>query len=138
MKHPVHPLVVHFPIACWSLSTLGDLMGIFYFHNQTQAIEFLLLIGCISAIVAMAAGLYEVVKIKITVQISATIDQHMYAAVFALGFYSLSLYLRWDEHLFTKPTIWAVTTSVFGFISLVIAGWYGATLVYRHGVRVKK
>lgn len=138
MKHPVHPLVVHFPIACWSLSTLGDLMGIFYSHNQTQAIGLLLLIGCISAIVAMAAGLYETAKIKNSDPISTTLDHHMYAAMIAWGFYSLSLYLRWDDHLFTPPTMWGIVTSVLGFVSLVIAGWYGATLVYRYGVRVKK
>lgn len=138
MNHPLHPLIVHFPIACWSLSTLGDLMGMFFTHNQTQAIELLLLIGCISAIVAMAAGVYEITKIKDIEPISTTVDHHMYAAMIAWVFYSLSLYLRWDNHLFTKPTLWAIGTSILGFISLVIAGWYGATLVYRYGVRVKK
>lgn len=138
MNHPLHPLIVHFPIACWSLSTLGDLLGMFFTHNQTQAIELLLLIGCISAIVAMAAGVYEITKIKDIEPISTTVDHHMYAAMISWVFYSLSLYLRWDNHLFIKTTLWAIVTSILGFISLVIAGWYGATLVYRYGVRVKK
>lgn len=136
MKHPLHPLIVHFPIACWSLSTLGDLVGIFYSHNQTQTIGHLLFIGCISAIIAMAAGLYEVVKIKDSEQISTTIDHHMYAAMLTWTFYALSLYLRWDEDLFTNPTTWAIVTSVLGFVSLIVAGWYGATLVYKHGIGV--
>ncbi|WP_343251093.1 DUF2231 domain-containing protein, partial [Pseudoxanthomonas sp. KAs_5_3] len=25
MRHPLHPALVHFPIACWSLATAGDL-----------------------------------------------------------------------------------------------------------------
>ena len=27
MKHPLHPALVHFPIACWSLATLADIAG---------------------------------------------------------------------------------------------------------------
>lgn len=138
MKHPVHPLVIHFPIACWSLSTLGDLTGIVFSHNQEQAIGLLIIIGCISAIVAMAAGLYEIGKIKDIDLIEHTVDRHMNAAVTAFIFYSVSLYLRWDNGLSTQPNIWAIATSLIGLVSLITAGWYGANLVYRHGVRVNK
>ena len=138
MKHPIHPLVVHFPIACWSLSTLGDLTGILLPNSPTQLIVLLMFIGCISAVIAMAAGLYEIGKIKDIGPIEYIVDRHMYAAVTAWGFYSLSLYLRWDNGFSTEPNIWAITTSVIGFVSLIIAGWYGANLVYNHGVRVNK
>ncbi|MFW2373192.1 MAG: DUF2231 domain-containing protein [Gammaproteobacteria bacterium] len=134
MKHPVHPLVVHFPIACWSLSTLGDLTGIVFSHNQAQAIVILMFIGCISAIVAMAAGLYEVGKINNIDPILTTVDRHMYAAVTAWCFYSLSLYLRWHDGFSNDPNSWAIISSVIGLVSLIIAGWYGANLVYQHGM----
>ena len=138
MKHPVHPFVVHFPIACWSLSTLGDLTGIMFTNSHTQTISLLMLIGCISAIGAMAAGLYEISKVKDSISISNIVDHHMYAAVATWSFYSLSLYLRWDHGFYSAPNIWAIVTSVVGFISLIITGWYGANLVYTHGVGVNK
>jgi len=138
MNHPVHPLVVHFPIACWSLSTFGDLTGIMFTNSHTEAIGLLMLIGCISAIAAMAAGLYEISKVKNIDPASNTVDHHMYAAVAAWCFYSLSLYLRWDDGFYTEPNIWAIVTSVVGFISLIITGWYGANLVYTHGVGINK
>ena len=28
MRHPLHPALVHFPIACWSLATAADLAGL--------------------------------------------------------------------------------------------------------------
>lgn len=138
MKHPVHPLIVHFPIACWSLSTFGDIARVFLTTNLTQVIGTLLIIGCVSAIFAMAAGLYEVVKLKNIEQHSNAIDQHMYAAITAWGFYLVSLYLRWNDGLSTAPNMWAVVTSIIGFTCLVIAGWYGANLVYVYGVGTKK
>lgn len=138
MKHPLHPLIVHFPIACWSLSTLGDLTSILFSNSHAESIVLLMFIGCISAVVAMAAGLYEIGKIKDIDPIVYIVDRHMYAAVTAWSFYSLSLYLRWDNGFSIEPNIWAIIASVIGLVSLIIAGWYGASLVYLHGVRVNK
>jgi uncharacterized membrane protein len=138
MKHPVHPLIVHFPIACWSLGTLGDLTGILFSHGQSQAIGLLIIIGCISAVIAMTAGLYDLGKVKDIQPIERIVDRHMYAAVIALSFYSLSLYLRWSDDFLIEPNKWAIVTSIIGFISLIIAGWYGASLVYVYDIGTKK
>jgi len=138
MKHPVHPLIVHFPIACWSLSTFGDIAGMFLTINLSQAIGVLMFIGCVSAVCAMAAGLYDVTKLKDIEQISDVIDHHMYAAITAWSFYLLSLYLRWEEGLSVAPNMWAAVTSIVGFICLMITGWYGANLVYVYGIGTKK
>lgn len=134
MNHPIHPLLVHFPIACWSLSTLGDLATIFLPYPLVPIISLLLFVGCITAIIAMSAGLYEVSKIKDIESIQKTVDMHMYAAVLAWCFYCISLYFRWDNHFVNEFNLWATSTSVIGFISLMVAGWYGGILVYRHGV----
>lgn len=138
MKHPIHPLIVHFPIACWSLSTLGDLAGLVFTTNLAQVVGTLMLIGCISAIIAMAAGLYDVRKINNDTQIENNVDKHMYAAATAWCLYSLSLYSRWDGNIFNNPDTLAITASVIGLVILFITGWYGATLVYQNGVGVNK
>jgi len=138
MTHPVHPLLVHFPIACWSLSTFGDIVGMFYPTGFTQAIATLMLIGIISGIAAMAAGLFDAVKYKHIEHLSNPIDKHMYAAITAWSFYLVSLSLRWDDALSMVPDMWAIVTSVAGAISVMVAGWYGGNLVYVHGVGTQK
>ena len=30
MSHPLHPALVHFPIACWSLATVTDLASLYW------------------------------------------------------------------------------------------------------------
>lgn len=138
MKHPLHPLIVHFPIACWSLSTICDLAGLVLTTNLAQAVGMLMLIGCISAIIAMALGLYDARKIYNNARTAHIADKHMYAAATAWCFYSLSLYSRWDGHVFNNPNISAIITSVIGLVILFVTGWYGATLVYQYGVGVNE
>ena len=141
MKHPLHPLIVHFPIACWSLSSLADLAnlaGLVLTTNLAQAVGILMLIGCTSAILAMAVGLYDARQIYDNAQIENSVDKHMYAATTAWCFYSLSLYSRWDGHVFNNPNVTAIITSVIGLVILFVAGWYGATLVYQYGVGINK
>ena len=138
MKHLLHPLIVHFPIACWSLSTLGDLAGLVLTTNLAQAIGILMFVGCISAIIGMAAGLYDARKIVNNAQTENTLDKHMYAAATAWCFYSFSLYSRWDGYIFNSPNTSAIITSVIGLVILFVAGWYGATLVYQYGVGVNE
>ena len=97
-----------------------------------------MLIGCISAVFAMVAGLYEISQIDNKEAISEKIDYHMYAAIAAWCFYLLSLYARWADGLATEPNVWALAMSIAGFLCLVIAGWYGANLVYVLGVGSRK
>ena len=36
MRHPIHPMLVHFPVATWSISTLGDIAGLFTNEQVSQ------------------------------------------------------------------------------------------------------
>jgi uncharacterized membrane protein len=136
MRHPIHPLLVHFPIACWSLATLDDLLGLLVSHDFSRIVGFLLLIGCVSAIPAMAAGLSESLKLRDVDLLVKVAGRHMYFAASSWCCYSLSLYLHWDNGTFMVPDEWIIVTSMLGFICLIFTGWYGAGLVYRHGVGV--
>lgn len=137
MKHPIHPIIAHFPLVCWSLTSLGDLTNRFFDTQLSHAVGILLSIGCISAIVAMIAGLFELTKIKNRDLVAVTADRHMNAAVLTWSLYATSLFLRWDNGFATHLNTWALVTSLTGFIVLTITGWYGGKLVYQFGVGTK-
>ena len=123
MKHPIHPIVAHFPLVCWSLTSLGDLTNRFFDTQLSYSIGIILSIGCISGIVAMIAGLLELTRIKSQDSISITAERHMNAAVLTWCLYTTSLFLRWDNGFVLHLNNWALITSLTGFLGLIITGW---------------
>ena len=57
MSHPVHPAVVHFPVACWVLATAADVLGLFWAPPWLWPLAFALaVLGCGFGLLAAAAG----------------------------------------------------------------------------------
>lgn len=133
MAHPVHPAIVHFPIACWTISTLGDIASIWLGEPAWRISGVLLIIGTVTAVAAMATGLLELRKIDSSERVSRTADIHMQFVLAAWTFYALSLLMRWTENL-GPPGAVETALSCLGLITLFVAGWYGGKLVYEHGV----
>lgn len=136
MKHPIHPMIVHFPIACWSLATLGDLLSIFSKLQLDKSIAIILAIGCATAILAMIAGFLESLKIAEIdkEKIEKTLDMHMYLAMTCWCLYMFSLLERWHNGHFVPVSTLALISSFSGFILLAFVGKKGGDLVYKYGV----
>lgn len=137
MNHPMHPALVHFPIACWTLVTAGDLLGFFYTINNDQLITsvgILLCIGLVFALGAMLAGLMEVDKLAKNPQAKRTALWHVGMVCLSFCFYSASLFFRVQAQQFIAADFWAIACSLGGLMSLLVGGWLGGQLVYHHGV----
>jgi len=134
MKHPIHPMLVYFPIACWSIATCIDVISPFYNLQQFEISGVLILIGLLLAFPAMLSGLIEIIKIDNASAAIAIVNKHMLFVLATWMFYAISLYIRFDKMVISQPDWLAITTSVFGFISLSIAGWYGGNLVYNYNI----
>ncbi|MGO4223447.1 DUF2231 domain-containing protein [Lysobacter sp. TAF61] len=138
MKHPLHPALVHFPVACWSLATAADTVGLFRAASYWQLSGLLLAIGTLVATVAMAAGLAELPDLEPGSTPSRDARRHMLLAATAWSCYAASLFLRIEEGALTRPGALAIGLGVLGFLSLCGAGWMGGRLVYEHGIGVRK
>ena len=137
MAHPVHPAIVHFPIACWVLGSLADLSGLFFTETATEFAGILIMLGTLLAIPAMATGVMELIKIDSAAVEYQIASRHMNLILLSWTFYAVSLLLRFNNADSVNEWV-GILLSLVGLLFLSLAGWYGAKLVYEYGVGVKR
>jgi uncharacterized membrane protein len=136
MRHPLHPALVHFPIACWSLATVADLASLVWGEPAWRLAGMLLLAGIGFSIPAMLAGFLELARVAEDNPAIRDVNRHMIMVMCALAFYTASLFLRLHGTRFVEPGWLAIGSSVLGFLFLAAAGWLGGRLVYGHRLGV--
>ena len=135
--HPLHPALVHFPIACWTLATAADCAGLFW---PTQAWPFagaMLALGMATALAAIATGFLELLRLAPDHPAMGDLNTHVCLVLAAFCAYLGSLLLRMRGHWPIDPHWPALAFSVVGFLLLCAAGWFGGRLVYHHRVGVE-
>ena len=136
MRHPIHPMLVHFPIACWSLATLADLVSLLYGEPYGWLAGVLMLAGLLLAMPAMLAGLMDMTKIEAHSRAIDIVNQHMIVVIMSWSLYALSLFARTEGTTINTPDFIAIALSLLGFIFLGAAGWLGGKMVYELGIGV--
>ena len=134
--HPIHPMIVPFPIVCFIGALVTDIAFIKYgadaAHGWAVASRILLLVGLIMAALAAVTGLTDFFGEK-RIQGSDAV-KHMLANVTAVVIELVNLILRWHNDA-AIPKI-GVYLSAIVVLILLYSGWKGGDLVYRHGMGV--
>lgn len=133
MRHPLHPAIVHFPVACWSLAVAADFAGLHYGKPAWQLAALLLAIGCGMAVVAMLAGMLELARVPEGPPLRDA-WWHMGLMSGALVGFSASLLLRLDGLQAGVPGTGLLALDGIALAALLAGGWFGGRLVYGHGV----
>jgi uncharacterized membrane protein len=139
MGHPIHPMLIPFPIALWVFSLVADVIYLLGGNTAWKDwIAFYALAGGILGAVAAAVfGIIDWLSIKDRI-VKRTADWHARLNVIALLIFAASFYLRttggsgWTGGSMTIP----VSLSVVGVILITISGYLGGELVYKHAVAV--
>lgn len=131
--HPIHPMLVPFPIVCFIATFVLDLL---YLRGSREAATFstwTLIVGLGFAVLAALAGLTDFAG-DTRVRSSDAI-KHMLANVTAVVVEVVNLVLR----LHRPEAIASVGVYLSGIVVLILlySGWKGGDLVYRHGVGVE-
>lgn len=140
---PLHPALVHFPVAFWSaalgLEVLALLTG---GPAWWRAAELGLALGSLTGLAAMAAGLPEYAAVKGDEIVQRTAERHVLLAGLAWTCFTGDLLWRQGLDRAVPPAPWPalglLALSSAGFVFLLATGHVGARLVYRHGVGVKE
>lgn len=134
--HPVHPVLVHFPLALWPTSLLWDLVGLWRGDPLWWQLSFwCLALGLISALPAIAAGFLDYASLPNDDPALGTANAHLSIIAGATTVFLVSLLVRGGPAVAaSSPSMLAVVLSTVGTVLLLVGGWLGGTLVYRYGI----
>lgn len=133
MRHPLHPALVHFPVACWSLAVAADFAGLWLGEVVWRWSGGLLVVGCSVAVIAMLAGMLELSHVPEGAPMRDA-WLHMGAMLVAFTFFAARLILWLGQQPSPAPDTVSLLLDAGGLIALAIGGWFGGRLVYGHGV----
>lgn len=133
--HPMHPTLVHFPVACLLL-LVGSDAAYLYSENAFWAKASLWLagIGALSGWIASSVGLIDLVTIQ-RIRRKLLGWCHAIVAVMMLSLASLNWLWRYLDPTDLLP--WAIVLSILTAVLVGLTGALGGTLVYEEAVGVE-
>lgn len=139
-KHPVHPMIIPFPIALWIFSLAADVIYLWRGNPvwKDYISFYALLGGILGAAVAAVPGFIDWLSITDR-QTKKLADWHARLNVIALLVFIGNFYLRTasGSKLIGGGLTIPLLMSVFGIILIAISGWLGGEMVYVNGVAVE-
>lgn len=136
-KHPIHPMLVVFPIGLWIFSLICDLIGL---SVATPDVWFTVALytmvgGLIGALAAAIPGLIDLLYYKGGAPPVKTIAlTHMAINLTVVVLYAVNIWLRIDGPESMKVP---VILSVIGVCMIAVSGWLGGQMVHVYGVGVE-
>jgi uncharacterized membrane protein len=140
LGQPIHPMVVHFPIA---LYLLGVLFTLGYLWRRVSDYErfaqWSFLLAWISVAVNALIGLVDLGVLAPGDPRRGTINNHITAGVALLILNGLVVYyrVRWADVLISARRWQYLGLMAAGVVALVITGWLGGELVYKLKVGIE-
>ena len=134
--HPLHPALVHFPVACWTAAPVLD-GGYLLTQDPVwwQAEFWCLAVGVGMGLVAMGAGFMDLLAIPSGHAGEATAHRHMLLMGSAWSVFVAVLVLHPLRGLPSPLQAWTdLGLSLLGFGLLGLGAYAGARLVYDFGI----
>lgn len=134
-KHPVHPMLVPFPIGLWVFSFIADAIFLMGWGGPVwNDVAFYTMVGgTLGALLAAPFGLADLLSIqdRITQRIGR---MHLVLNLLIVGIFAVDLWLR--RQAGTGAGL-PVTLSGVAILMLLASGWLGGEMVYVHGAGVQ-
>lgn len=138
LRHPLHPMLVHFPIGLFILSFLLDVASLIS-PSELYLIRdsfYAMLLGVIMALVAAVPGFVDYTDIRSDHPGKRTATAHLILNLMVVALYGINLGVRSsmlsDSRIRTGPLV----LSLIGIGLLSASGYLGGRLVYDEGIGV--
>ena len=136
--HPIHPMLVGFPIALWVAGFIFDLIGARGSNAGLWAAGFYSIIGgCVGAVLSAVAGVIDLLQ-TVPPESSARNRGLLHGG---LNSFALLLFIYVAYRLGSPSAVPEGVTLLLmgiGVVTIAISGWLGGTLVYRNQIGVDR
>lgn len=134
-KHPIHPMVIPFPIALWIFSFICDVVYAFGWGDALwkDMAFFSMAGGVIGALIAAIPGYLDYRSLAAG-DVQRIGWWHMVINLAIVILFASNLWLRVGGD---AEAVLPLILSLVGIAMLGISGWLGGELVYVHGVAVE-
>jgi uncharacterized membrane protein len=136
---PIHPALVHFPIALVIVSIVADLLSVLFKSASLRSTASWSLVGAaVTAAAAIAAGYYDMSRANLSEEVDGYVHLHLRIGWVILA--ALVILSGW--RLFIKGGFSGLQSATYGCLALLLAAivvfqaWYGGEMVYVHGASV--
>jgi uncharacterized membrane protein len=131
--HPIHPMLIPFPIGLWVFSLAADVTYRLGGDPTWITIAYWTMLGgTVGALVAAVPGLIDFLSLRERDAVRiATV--HMVLNLTIVGLFVANLVLRARGY---PPVGIPFVLSVIAVALLLVSGWFGWELIYRQGVAI--
>jgi uncharacterized membrane protein len=133
--HPIHPMLVPFPIACFVGTLITDI--VYWRTAEIMWANFsawLVTVGVIMGILAAIAGLTDFLGNRL-VRAQPPAWPHFIGNFVALILAIVNMFVHTRDG-WTSVVPWGLSLSAIVVLILLVTGWLGWAMVYRHHVGV--
>ena len=135
-NHPIHPMLVVFPIGLWIFSLVCDAIYHLGPHNPFwKSVAFYSMAGgVIGSVLAAIPGFIDYLSLR-NRQVRKIATTHMVLNLLVVAMFLFNLGIRYNASADSEP--FSVVLSIVAIVCLAVSGWLGGSLVYVHGVAVE-
>src|SRR6266513_3791364 len=127
LRHPLHPMLVHFPIGLFFLSFLFDLASL-VFPSQMYLVRdafYAMLLGIIAALIAAVPGFVDYTDIRSDHPGKRTATAHLTLNLIVVGLYGINLGVRSSTLDEFKTPVAPLVLSLVGIALLSVSAYLG-------------
>lgn len=138
--HPLHPALAHVPVGAWVAVAVWDIGAILTGDPLWWRLGYgSLALGLAASVPAAAAGFVDFLGLSNGSRPERVATYHLTAMLSAATLYLASFLVRGGS---APPEggarVAALALEGSGLVLLLVGGWLGGELVYRHGVGVRR
>lgn len=135
-SHPIHPMLVIFPLGLWITGFVFDLMAVATDEAMLWAAGWYCLIGgCVGAALAAIPGLIDLFSV-VPPRSSGRKRGYMHGALNSAALLLFAYIAVRRGNPATRPEQFVLVLQAVGVVGVLVSGWLGATLVYRNQIGV--